>query len=190
MFLDASPPRITKRSRLEHILLLLLRCAVLCLLAFAFSRPFLQKPMAAGPATDQVSRVAILIDTSASMRRENLWADAKDRALKAVRALNPSDAFAVCTFDQTLRSVLNFAEASQVPAGDRVPAVQTRLAGLSPGWHGTHLGNTMVQATEHLLEELNRDSKEQGNTRLRLVIISDLQSGAKLDGLQGFEWPK
>jgi hypothetical protein len=47
----------------------------------------------------------------------------------------------------------------------------------------------MIQATEHLLEQLNRDAKDQGNTLLRLVVISDFQSGAKLDGLQGFEWP-
>ena len=190
MFLDPSPPRITKRSRLEHILLLLLRCAVVCLLALAFARPFLQKPMAAAAATDQTARVAILIDTSASMRRENLWTQAKDRALKAVRALNPSDAFAVYAFDQQLRTLLSFAEAAKVLPGDRVPTIEARLNGLNPAWTGTHLGSTMIQATEHLLEELNRDSKEQGNTSLRLIVVSDLQSGAKLDGLQGFEWPK
>jgi hypothetical protein len=190
MFLDPSPPRITKRSRLEHILLLLLRCAVVCLLAFAFARPFLQKPMAAVASPDQRARVAILVDASASMRRENLWAEAKDRALKTVRALNPADAFAVYAFDQQLRTVLGFAEAGQLSPGERTAAVQARLGGLSPTWAGTHLGSSMVQATEHLLEELNRDSKEQGNTSLRLVIVSDLQSGAKLDGLQGFEWPK
>ena len=190
MFLDPSPPRITKRSRLEHILLLLLRCAVVCLLALAFARPFLQKPMAAGPTTDQTARVAILLDTSASMRREDLWTQAKDRAIRAVRALNPSDAFAVYAFDQQLRTLLSFSEAAKVLPGDRVPTIESRLAGLNPTWSGTHLGSTMIQATEHLLEELNRDSKEQGNTSLRLIVISDLQSGAKLDGLQGFEWPK
>ena len=41
MFLSPSPPRLTRRSRLDHWLLLLLRAAALCLLAFAFARPFL-----------------------------------------------------------------------------------------------------------------------------------------------------
>jgi hypothetical protein len=190
MFLDPSPPRITKRSRLEHILLLLLRCAVLCLLALAFARPFLQKPMAAAALNDQTARVAILIDTSASMRRENLWTQAKERTIKAARALKPTDAFAVYTFDQQLRTLLSFEEAANVPVGDRGPVIEARLAGLNPTWGGTHLGSTLIQATEHLLEQLNRDSKEQGNTSLRLVVVSDLQAGAKLDGLQGFEWPK
>ena len=189
MFLDASPPRITKRSRLEHLLLLLLRCAVICLLAFAFARPFLQKPMAAAAVTDQSARVAIIVDSSASMRREDLWPAAKERALAAVRALKHSDAFAVYTFDQQLRSVLSFADSAQLPPGDRAAAVQNRLGGINPSWSGTHLGNAMIQSTEHLLEQLNRDSEEQGNTSLRLIVISDLQSGAKLDGLQGFEWP-
>lgn len=189
MFLDPSPPRITKRSRLEHILLLLLRCAVICLLAFAFARPFLQKPMAAAAVADESARLAILVDASASMRRENLWTEAKERALEAVRKLSSSDSFAVYTFDQQLRTVLSFADAAQLSPCDRVAAVQARLAGLNPTWGGTHLGNAMIQATEHLLEQLNRDSKEQGSTTLRLVLVSDLQAGAKLDGLQGFEWP-
>ena len=45
----------------------------------------------------------------------------------------------------------------------------------------------MVQATEHLLEQVNRDAKEQGNTSLRLVVVSDLQAGAKLDVLIDFD---
>ena len=189
MFLDPSPPRITKRSRLEHILLLLLRCAVICLLAFAFARPFLQKPMAATNVADESARVAILVDASASMRREDLWDQSKDRALQAVRSLGESDAFAVYLFDQQLRTVLSFADAAQLSRADRVAAVQTRIAGMNPSWNGTHLGNALIQSAEHLLEQLNRDSREQGNAVLRIVVISDLQSGAKLDGLHGFEWP-
>jgi hypothetical protein len=189
MFLDPSPPRITKRSRLEHLLLLLLRCAVICLLAFAFARPFLQKPMAASAVPNEQARVAILLDASASMRRENLWNQAKERATEAVRRLKPSDSFAVYTFDQQLHTVLSFAEGGQLSPQDRVAAIQSRIAGMNASWSGTHLGNTMIQATEHLLEQLNRDSKDQGNSTLKLVVISDLQSGSKLDGLQGFEWP-
>jgi hypothetical protein len=48
----------------------------------------------------------------------------------------------------------------------------------------------MVNATEELLDRLNRDAKEQGTSGMRLVVVSDMQSGAHLDGAQGFEWPK
>jgi hypothetical protein len=40
MFLSPTPPRLQRRSRLENLPLLLLRCLVVCLLAFAFARPF------------------------------------------------------------------------------------------------------------------------------------------------------
>ena len=40
MFLQPTPPRLTRKSRLEHILLLLLRCLALILLAMAFARPY------------------------------------------------------------------------------------------------------------------------------------------------------
>ena len=43
MFLLPSPPRLSKRHRLEHILLLILRCLALALLAFGFARPFLRQ---------------------------------------------------------------------------------------------------------------------------------------------------
>ena len=43
MFLSPTPPRLTRRSRLDHLLLLLLRAAALCVLAFAFARPFLRQ---------------------------------------------------------------------------------------------------------------------------------------------------
>src|SRR5262245_58827426 len=43
MFLLPTPPRLTRRSRLEHLVLLALRCLALCLLAFGFARPFIQK---------------------------------------------------------------------------------------------------------------------------------------------------
>src|SRR5438552_8509964 len=69
MFLQPSPPRLTRRSRLDQILLLLLRLAALTLLAIAFARPFLRE--AATLALDELParRVAILVDSSASMRR-------------------------------------------------------------------------------------------------------------------------
>ncbi len=190
MFLDASPPRVTRRSRLEHLLLLLLRCAVICLLALAFARPFFQKPLPPASGEDKGARVAILVDASASMRREDLWNQARLRAVQVVRKLNPSDSVALFTFDQHLRAILSFEDSTHLNSSERTAAAETRLAAASPGWGATHLGAAMVSATEHLLDQLNRDSKEQDNSLLRIVVISDLQSGARLEGLQGFEWPK
>ena len=43
MFLSASPPRLTRRSRLDNLLLLLLRALAIGLLALGFSRPFFRE---------------------------------------------------------------------------------------------------------------------------------------------------
>src|ERR1044071_1463496 len=80
MFLLPSPPRLTRRSRLEHILLLLLRCLVICLLAFGFARPFFKKPVQSEPSAGG-RRTVIGGNPSASRRRVVLGADAKAKVV-------------------------------------------------------------------------------------------------------------
>ena len=57
MFLQPSPPRVTRRSRLENLLLLALRCLALCLLGLGFARPFVQKPMDPALQSEQARKV-------------------------------------------------------------------------------------------------------------------------------------
>src|SRR5688500_5578180 len=78
-FLFPTPPEVTRRSRLDNILLLLLRCGVLCLLALGFARPYLLQPGVAATPLGPGKKVVILVDTSASMRRDNLWPQARQR---------------------------------------------------------------------------------------------------------------
>src|SRR6185369_11602556 len=66
MFLKVTPPRLTRRSRLEDILLLLLRCAIICLLAIGFARPFIKHVMPENPSAEPPKRIVLLVDTSAS----------------------------------------------------------------------------------------------------------------------------
>ncbi len=84
IFLAPSPPRLTRRSRLDNILLLILRASALCLLAFGFARPFLREHALWNPGDDTQRRTAVLIDTSASLRRGDLWAKARATARQAV----------------------------------------------------------------------------------------------------------
>ena len=46
MFLKPTPPRVTSRSRIENLWLLLLRCLVLLALALGFARPFFRESSA------------------------------------------------------------------------------------------------------------------------------------------------
>jgi hypothetical protein len=75
MFLEPSKQQpIKRRSQLENLPLLLLRCLALLLLAAMFSRPFLAGGDKEGAAGQK--RTVVLIDTSASLRRGELWNDA------------------------------------------------------------------------------------------------------------------
>src|SRR6187402_3251042 len=91
MFLTPSPPRLTRRSRLDQILLLLLRIAALVLLALAFARPFLREAALLTEGDLQRRRVAILIDNSASMHRGDLWQQALKAAEHELDQLAPHD---------------------------------------------------------------------------------------------------
>ena len=68
MFLRPTPPRLTRRSRLDNWLLLLLRALALMLLAAAFARPFLRS-VAVSDQELPGRRIVLMVDTSASMQR-------------------------------------------------------------------------------------------------------------------------
>ena len=185
MFLVPTPPRVTKKSRLENILLLILRCAVLCLLALAFARPFIRNPFAAPGAKGSATRTVILIDASASMRRDSLWDEAKDKAKEIVRAANAMDEVAIFAFDRNTRTVVTFEEWKKLSLNERKALAEQRIASLKPTWNNTHVGNALLTAVETM--EAERDNPFAAR---RVMLISDVQDGARLEGLQGFPWPK
>src|SRR4051812_47259640 len=98
MFLQPTPPRITRRSRLEHLWLLLLRALVILLLAIAFGRPLLQRITSASLAGTAGRRTVILLDTSASMRREDLWAQAKVKLRETLGSLREQEGVSIVAF--------------------------------------------------------------------------------------------
>ncbi len=187
MFLLPSPPRLSKRHRLEHILLLLLRCAALALLALGFARPFLKQAPIIDPTAAQPKRIVVLVDTSASMRRDGVWAAARARAEEVLRRAGPADHVALYPFDRQATALVSFEDWNRTAPADRVAFAVGRLGALTPTWAGTHLGNALVTAAEALAE--NEDGKTAPGPR-QIVLVSDLQAGSRLDALQAYEWPK
>jgi hypothetical protein len=181
MFLSPTPPRAVRRTKLEHLWLLLLRCLVLLLLAMGFARPFFAKDITPPATGGQERRIILLLDTSASMRREGLWDKARAVANEYLDKASPSDQIAVLTFDLQPRTLVSFADWSAWPQSQRSVMARQRLAAVAPGWMGTHLGLALTGAAEQF--------RENSADRREIVLISDLQEGAKLDGLQGYQWP-
>jgi hypothetical protein len=187
MFLRATPPRVTRRRKLEHFWLLLLRCLVLLLLAAAFARPYLTADIALPAPPAQGRQLVLLIDTSASMRREGLWGKAKAVADRYFKQASLADEVAVVTFDRQPRSVVAFSEWSGWSPDQRAALARQRLAAITPGWMATHLGLALSAATERFVDD---SASGKPPAHRDVVLISDMQEGAKLDGLQGHEWPK
>jgi Mg-chelatase subunit ChlD len=186
MFLKPTPPKVTRRRKLENIWLLLLRCLCLLLLAAGFARPFFSKNNAMSVSPDEGRQLVLLVDTSASMRRDGVWDKARALAEKYLAQTTPADQVAVLTFDRQPQTLVNFGEWISWGVDQRATLAKQRLAAISPGWMGTQLGLALTTAAEKFRED---SANGKPVSRHELVLISDLQEGAKLDGLQGHDWP-
>ncbi|MBW8885596.1 MAG: BatA domain-containing protein, partial [Planctomycetia bacterium] len=144
MFLLPSPPRLTRRSRLDQIVLLLLRLAALAMLAFAFARPFMREAATLALEELPARRVAILLDSSASMRRGDLWQQALARIEKELADLGPHDEVALYTFGDRLRPVVGFDADESDTAITHLESVRQAAKKLRPTWESTDLGAALT----------------------------------------------
>ena len=97
MFLMPTPPRVTKRSRVDNLLLLFLRCLAVLLLAAAFARPLMTWAQKKDPAvTGEGIRTVLLIDNSASMRRAGMWEAAQAKVNEAAAHGSSTFARVIC----------------------------------------------------------------------------------------------
>jgi hypothetical protein len=185
MFLSPTPPRLTKRSRIEHWLLLLLRAAALAILALAFARPFFRGATMPGADSKGGDRTVVLVDTSASLRREGMWDAAKEQALTAVEQASSNGEVAVLTFDRAAVPLLKFEDWHNAAADARMALVRDRLTGVSPSWSGTHVATALMTAAEMLAETGTNASGKHS-----IVLVTDAQEGSRLEAMQGYDWPK
>lgn len=188
MFLEKTPERLTRRTRLERWLLLALRCLALLLLAGMFGRPFLRSA-AVAPDAGAGERVLVLVDASASMRRGELWTRATAEAEKALRDTAVTDDVAVALYDERLRVLRDFASLANLPGAARAESFRQALGegGIAgPGWLATEMGDALTEAAGTIADaDAGRDLEEQS-----IVLISDFQEGADNDSLNRFAWPE
>jgi hypothetical protein len=188
MFLRPELPRLRTRTRIEHLLLLALRCLVLCLLALAFARPFIPRPAAVNP-TASGRRIVLLLDTSASMRRVGIWPRAVTEARSILDGAGPADRVCVMSFDRSARPLIGFEQWEAIRPARRAEAAAQHLSALSPGWGATDLGQALIAASEAIEDDEVYEESQSVGAR-QIVLISDLQQGSRLDALLAYEWPE
>ncbi len=187
MFLTPSPPRLTRRSRLDQWLLLLLRIAAIALLALAFMRPFFRQTAVFDLTTAPGRRVAIVLDISASMRRGDLWTQAVSQVKRVLDGLDRADDVALFTFDRTVHNLVEFNTRDAATELEQKKAVVwDALKKQSPGWLETNLAGALMTVADQLSAAADL---EQNKATLQIVLVSDSQSGSETDRLQAYQWP-
>ena len=189
MFLSRSPPRLTRRSRLDQWLLLLLRALAILLLAIAFARPFLRSQSALGVSGSQGRRMILLVDTSASMQRQGTWSAAMQRSEELLADLGPRDWVALYAFDSDVRVIVDFPREVTTPISQHRQQISEQLAQLSPGWQSTNLARALSRAAEDL-KVLADENLSSISAPLQIVLLSDMQRGSQVEALSGYEWPE
>ena len=187
MFLDPTPPRLTRQSSIDQWLLLLIRATAIALLAFAFTRPFWNIP--GDIDADRIgSQKMLLIDTSASMRREGLWKAAVQRAEQVIRQAGPTEAISVYQFDSSLRPLVAIDSVLQTPASQRQQQAIAALHGVAPTWLHTDLGLSLLTAADLL--QTDWDSSSDSNvTSSEIIVVTDFQNGSEVERLAEYAWP-
>ena len=186
LFLAPSPPRITRRSRIENWLLLLLRIAALALIALAFARPFFRDQVEAAVTQSESRRIAIVVDTSASMTREGLWEAALEAVEAEIAELTLSDSVALYSFADGVQTHVGFMRGTEDAKADSIELVEEALPELEPQWGHTNVGEALVQVAD----TLHTLDAEVGPVEERqLILVSDLQEGAELEALRAYDWP-
>jgi hypothetical protein len=185
-FLTPSLPKTTRRSTLEHWPLMLLRILAVTLIALAFSRPYQRLTVTRETASGRAARVAILIDGSASMRRDGLREAVLAEVRKVTQSLNAGDVVNVSSFSEGTRSLISTAEWQQADSAARAVLVERALEQYEPDWLSTQTGTALLEAADQVVRN------ENGNTQIdemRVVLITDFQEGSDLEALRSGTWP-
>ncbi len=187
MFLKPTPPRLTRRSRLDNWLLLLIRSLAILLLAAAFARPFFRSE-AVTDSDASGQRFVVLLDTSASMKRVGVWEHAIGQVDRVIAELGKNDQLAIVAFDHEPKTLFPFEQSYELAADQRFSAARLSLQDLAPSWQDSDLGRALVYAADiAAASEADQDGDQRD---ANLILISDMQSGSEIESLQRFTWPE
>ncbi|MBH53759.1 MAG: hypothetical protein CMI18_05365 [Opitutaceae bacterium] len=186
-FLRASPPRLQKKSKLQHLWLLLLRCLILALLTFGFSRPFFKQDIPVFPIDSEMKHTVLLLDESASMKRSGKWQAAKTQLINWVEENETDRQISVLGISDRIFPILSQELWLKTAPSERIALLKTVLQNREPNWGPTHM-DTGLHAALDELEQMVETTGEKASKVIR--IFSDFTNGARLSGLAGRDWPE
>lgn len=209
MFLRSTPPRVSRKSRLENLFLLLLRCLAIALIAAAFMRPYFSDSGTLSISDLAARRIVILVDQSASMQRAGLWDQAQKNVKNIVDALDDRDEVAVYLFDDQVDVLVDFptkisrdssssddltkvTSPSSTSIVNRSRQIVQRLNQTVPNWHMSDIGSALTTTAGSLTTWRDAQALEEGrnDTKLQIVVVSDMQKTNDLQSLQSYQWPE
>ena len=159
-FVRQVPQRTIRRRTLRNLLLLILRCLAILLIVIAFTRPFFTRRSAAKDSGSAGATV-ILLDSSLSMRREQMFPAALQRAESIIDEARNDERVALITFGNRYEVISRFTT-------DKA-RLRSTLRGLTAGWEGTDYEQAL-RGAESLFGELKPAAAR------RIVLISDFQA--------------
>lgn len=181
MFLEPSPPTTKRRSRLQDLVLLALRCLGMALLIFAFARPFLPASESVESSDQSSALHLLLIDTSASMQGDR-FEKSLDTAREMIHQISENDAIAVATFSDEMRPLLSPTRAVEIAASERKSSALTAVDSVKPGWAAAKLGSCLLTAAATATEAAGT------GRAVKIHMISDLKKGASTEAVRGEDW--
>ena len=185
-FLAPTLPNTTKRSTIEHWPLMLLRMLAVVLIALAFARPFQRVALDKTASSDGSDHIAVLIDASASMRRDGIREAVAAEVRTATADMDPQDLLSVSVFSETLRTLVTVDEWKATDPASRSGLIDRAIENYEPDWLATRTAKAMLESAEEVSREAGTTAS--GNSR-RVVLITDFQQGSTLDELRSGKWP-
>ncbi len=158
IFLRGLVKRMARRRRTSELILLLVRMALVAVLAVAFARPLLRSGDVRGPGGRRA--VAILVDRSGSMAIGTRMADARAKALAVIDGLRRGDQLAVFAFGARVAPVVAWTE-------DRAVA-RAAVEKLAACDEATDLAGA--------LREVSQIAAGRVEPNRSVVVVSDLQA--------------
>ncbi len=183
-FLKPSQPRFTRRSKIEHWPLLLLRMLAIVLLGLAFARPFFRFTNALATEEQGGLYTSVLIDSSASMKRDGIRDAVISTLQSVVDDLLDSDHLEVSFYSQTTKTVIDRKSWAAFSAGEKDDAIERVLKDYTPDWHRTNTGIALQQAAESLLQI------DDPHAERSIILITDFQEGSNFESLESGLWPE